>query len=172
MPRTARAFVGAGLYDSFSGCLLDDLDGDTKGPCKCDPTESKERGVFRAIRKAYASFYNDNGFLERLRHGIDESQVAMGLLVHYSAPDETEMANGVAKVYYESPNRRQPILAGDLVTQAGRRVGYQPRYQRAARGDACHGIWTRHAQSGVHPGAPGHDRSHVPCGLQQPLWSA
>ena len=117
----SRSFVGAGLYDSYSGCLLDDLDGDSKGPCRCDPSEPKERGVFRAIQKVYASFYNDNAFLERLRHGIDESQVAMGLLVHHSAADETEMANGVAKVYYEAqPFRpRQPMLVGDLVTQLG-----------------------------------------------------
>lgn len=117
----SKSFVGAGLYDSFSGCLLDDLDSDKKGPCQCDPTEPKERGVFRAIQKAYASFYNDNAFLERLRHGIDESQVAMGLLVHHSAPDETEMANGVAKVHYEAPTSwvRTPQLVSDLVTQAG-----------------------------------------------------
>lgn len=117
----SKSFVGAGLYDSYSGCLLDDLDSDKKGPCQCDPTEPKERGVFRAIRKAYASFYNDNAFLERLRHGIDESQVAMGLLVHHSAPDETELANGVAKVYYEVPTGRvrTPRLVSDLVTQAG-----------------------------------------------------
>ena len=115
----SKTFVGAGLYDSFSGCLLDDLDDDDKGPCRCDPYESKERGVFRAIRKAYASFYNDNAFLERLRHGIDETQVAMGLLVHHSAPDEVEMANGVAKLHYESQGWGPPRLAGDLVTQLG-----------------------------------------------------
>ena len=89
-------FVGAGLYDSFSGCLADDLDDDTAGPCRCDPAEPKERGVFRAIRKVYASFYNDDAYLERLRHGIDEAQVGMGLLVHHSFPDEIERANGVA----------------------------------------------------------------------------
>lgn len=115
----SKTFVGAGLYDSFSGCLLDDLDDDGKGPCRCDSSQSKERGVFRAIRKAYASFYNDNAFLERLRHGIDESQVAMGLLVHHSAPDEVEMANGVAKLRYESQGWGPPRLAGDLVTQLG-----------------------------------------------------
>src|SRR5690606_30764582 len=41
-------FTGAGLYDSYSGCLLDDLDGDNNGPSICDPDESEERGVFRA----------------------------------------------------------------------------------------------------------------------------
>jgi hypothetical protein len=89
-------FTGAGLYDSYSGCLADDLDGDTAGPCHCDPTEPRERGVFRAIQKVYASLYNDNAFLERLRHRVNESQVGMGVLVHYSFPDEEELANGVA----------------------------------------------------------------------------
>ena len=83
-----ESFTGAGLYDSYSGCLMDDLDGDTAGPCQCDPAEPKERGVFRAIRKVYASFYNDNAYLERLRHRVDEYQVGMGVLVHHSFPDE------------------------------------------------------------------------------------
>jgi len=89
-------FTGAGLYDSYSGCLADDLDDDATGPCACDATESSERGVFRAIRKVFASFYNDNAFLERLKHGLDESEVGMALLVHHSFPDEIELANGVA----------------------------------------------------------------------------
>lgn len=92
----AEQFTGAGLYDSNSGCLLDDLDGDASGPSACDPLEPKEKGVFRAIRKVFASFYNDNAVLERLRHGIDESQVGMAVLVHHSFPDELEDANGVA----------------------------------------------------------------------------
>ena len=60
-------FSGAGLYDSFSGCSGDDLDGDNSGPSICDPNDDGERDVFRAIRRVYASFYNDNAFLERLR---------------------------------------------------------------------------------------------------------
>lgn len=89
-------FIGAGLYDSFSGCLADDTDDGDEGPSHCDPTESKERGVFRAMRKVYASFYNLNAYLERLRHQIDESTVGMAILVHHSFPDEIEAANGVA----------------------------------------------------------------------------
>lgn len=115
----SASFVAAGLYDSFSGCLLDDLDNNSSGPCGCDPTESKERGVFRAIQKVYASFYNDNAFLERLRHRIDESQVAMGLLVHYSTPDDQELANGVAQVAYQAARWGPSTLTGDLVTQLG-----------------------------------------------------
>lgn len=92
----SEQFSGAGLYDSFSGCLADDLDGDADGPSACDPAETRERGVFRALRRVYASFYNDNAFLERLRHGVDESTVGMAVLVHHSTPDEFELANGVA----------------------------------------------------------------------------
>ncbi|MBN2271703.1 MAG: hypothetical protein JXN61_13875, partial [Sedimentisphaerales bacterium] len=92
----SNCFTGAGLYESYSGCLADDLDGDSRGPCICDANHSNERGVFRAIRKVFASFYNDNAFLERLRYGIKESDVGMALLVHHSYPDEIELANGVA----------------------------------------------------------------------------
>ena len=115
----SKSFVGAGLYDSFSGCLMDDLDEDETGPCQCDPDEPGERGVFRAIQKVYASFYNDNAFLERLRHGIPESQVGMALLAHYSAPDETEMANGVAKLTRDKSRFGPAALTGTWVTQAG-----------------------------------------------------
>ena len=112
----AQNFSAAGLYDSYSGCLADDLDGDSTGPCRCDSTEANERGVFRAIRKVYASFYNNNAFLERLRHGIDESQVGMALLVHHSTPDAEELANGVATVSWDQLSH---TLNAQMVTQAG-----------------------------------------------------
>ena len=115
----SKTFVGAGLYDSFSGCLLDDLDGDSSGPCLCDPEEARERGVFRAIQKVYASFYNDNAFLERLRRGIDEEEVGMAVLVHHSTPDEFELANGVAKLWRRAEPFGFAELAGTLVTQKG-----------------------------------------------------
>jgi len=111
-------FTGAGLYESFSGCLLDDLDGDTSGPSHCDPAEENERGVFRAIQRVYASFYNDNAFLERLRHRVDESKVAMGVLVHHSFPDEEELANGVAALRFNL-SAFGTNVSGDLVTQFG-----------------------------------------------------
>ncbi len=88
-------FTGAGLYDSYSGCFADDTDGDTSGPSACDAQEPQERGVFRALRRVYGSFYNDNAYLERLRHAVVEAQVGMAVLVHYSVPDPTEQANGV-----------------------------------------------------------------------------
>jgi len=113
-------FVGAGLYDSFSGCLMDDLDADENGPSHCDPTKTKERGVFRALRKVYASFYNDNAYLERLRYEVNEDTVGMAVLVHPSFPDDIELANGVATLrVVSSDNGTTYTLAGSLVSQAG-----------------------------------------------------
>jgi hypothetical protein len=88
-------FTGAGLYSSFSGCVMDDLLAHLPGPSHCNPDEPDRRGVFRAIRRVYSSFYNDNAVLERLRHGVDESKVGMAVLVHESFPDPDELANGV-----------------------------------------------------------------------------
>ena len=110
-----ETFVGAGLYDSYSGCLADDLDADAAGPSACDPSEAKERGVFRALAKVYASFYNDNATLERLRHGVDEATVGMAVLAHYSFPDALELANGVATMSRSG----SPTRHFELVTQAG-----------------------------------------------------
>lgn len=115
----SRVFSGAGLYDSYSGCIADDTDGDELGPSHCDPTKLKERGVLRAIRKVYASFYNENAFIERLRHRIDESQVGMAILVHYSFPDELELANGVATMTIGKPADGPRIVAAQLVSQTG-----------------------------------------------------
>ncbi|HOW70796.1 MAG TPA: PEP/pyruvate-binding domain-containing protein [Phycisphaerae bacterium] len=111
----SEQFTGAGLYDSFSGCLADDLDDDELGPSRCDASEPDERGVFRAIRKVFASFYNDNAFLARLRYGLDENQVGMALLVHHSTPDQFELANGVATLVRNGPSQNQIAL----VTQKG-----------------------------------------------------
>jgi hypothetical protein len=112
----SEQFVGAGLYDSYSGCLADEFDGDETGPSICDPCETNERGVFRAIRKVFASFYNDNAFLERLRYDINEAEVGMAILVHHSFPDEFEMANGVATLDKRGSGANMYIT---LVTQDG-----------------------------------------------------
>lgn len=110
-----ETFTGAGLYDSYSGCLEDELDEDSDGPSHCDPTENEERGVFRAMQKVYASFYNDKAVIERLRRGVNEDQVGMALLVHHSFPDEIEMANGVA-TYQKKTGWVRTV---EMVTQAG-----------------------------------------------------
>lgn len=109
------AFTGAGLYDSASGCLADDTDADTKGPSGCDASETSERGIFRALQKVYASFYNDNAVLARMLYGVKESDAGMAVLVHYSYPDEDEMANGVAT----NVRRTDPIDEMKIVSQIG-----------------------------------------------------
>ncbi|MCL4179217.1 MAG: hypothetical protein KJ072_15930, partial [Verrucomicrobia bacterium] len=116
----SEQFSGAGLYDSYSGCLGDDLFPDDGGPSGCDPAEPRKRGVFRALRRVYASFYNDHAFLERLRHGLDESQVGMAVLVHYSFPDAFELANGVATLAINQASvPSQRWVDAQLVTQLG-----------------------------------------------------
>ncbi len=86
-------FNGAGLYDSYSGCLADDLDDDELGPSRCDPHERQERGVCRALRKVWASLYNPKAYDERAFYGIDPSRAAMGVLVNERS--EAELANMV-----------------------------------------------------------------------------
>lgn len=96
-------FTGAGLYESESGCVADDVDDDDEGPSHCDASRPGERGVFRALRKVFQSFYNDNAYLERLRHRVDESTVGMAVLVHHTFTDDTELGNGVATLHVSSP---------------------------------------------------------------------
>ncbi len=89
-------FTGAGLYESYSGTMADN-------------------SVFDAIRRVFASFYFDNAYLERLKHGLDESQVGMAVLTHASFPDEIELANGVATM-----KRTDGVhWSVDLVSQKG-----------------------------------------------------
>lgn len=109
-----RSFSGAGLYDSESGCVADDTDEDQDGPSQCDPARADERGVFRAIKEVYASFYSERAYLERARRGVDEARVAMGVLVHAAYADADELANGVATVTWGQFSQRM-----ELVTQLG-----------------------------------------------------
>ncbi len=142
----SELFTGAGLYDSFSGCLADELDEDDLGPSLCDSTRAEERGVFRAIRKVFASFYNENAFLERLRYALAEDQVGMALLVHHSFPDETELANGVAMVEWQSDGVNTMAMtlttqlgAVSVANQTGGSISEEVSYERQANGDTR--IW-------------------------------
>lgn len=70
-------FNGAGLYSSYTG----DLD-------------NPKKPIDVALRKTWASLWNERAFLERSAYRIDQHRVAMGVLVHRSFPDEG--VNGVA----------------------------------------------------------------------------
>jgi pyruvate, water dikinase len=72
-----EGFNGAGLYESYSGGLV-------------NPNKTIEH----AIRKVWASVWNENAYLERSLFGIDHRTVMMGILVHKGFP--AEEANGVA----------------------------------------------------------------------------
>lgn len=130
-----ETFVGAGLYSSYSGCKFDDLDDDDAGPSGCDDSETKERGVFRAIRKVYASFYNLNAYLERSRRGVTESEVGMGVLAHYSFPDEMEIANGVVQVERLSMGSYEMVISSQIgaVSVSNPDPGVEPEQVRGYR---------------------------------------
>lgn len=118
----SQELTGAGLYDSFSGCIADDTDGDSVGPSRADPNEPDEKGVFRAIEKVFASFYNENAWLERLRHGVNEADTGMAILVHQNFPDALEMANGVMTFKYQRAqfgDSTEIYYSADIVTQLG-----------------------------------------------------
>lgn len=110
-------FNGAGLYDSFSGCYADDTDSDDMGPSACDPSESNERGVCRALRKVWASLWNPKAYDERAFYGIDASRVAMAVLVNERSG--TEDANMVA---FSS----NPLSRGDARYLVNAQVGELP----------------------------------------------
>jgi hypothetical protein len=67
-----------------------------------------------AIQRVYASFYFRNAYYERLRRGVNEAEVGMGVLVHHSVPDTEELANGVATLSGNGTQR-----SASLVTQTG-----------------------------------------------------
>jgi len=69
-------FNGAGLYDSKTGILSDSI-----------------KTFEKAIKQVWASVWNEASYNERELFGIDQQNIAMGVLVHRSFPDE--LANGV-----------------------------------------------------------------------------
>jgi pyruvate, water dikinase len=108
---------GAGLYDSRSGCLGDDLDADEVGPSACLSQEHEtylraelqhrqeelatyperaflrelvadlesdladEKSAWRAVRRVWASLWNERAFDDREYYGIDHRAVFMGIAV-------------------------------------------------------------------------------------------
>jgi phosphoenolpyruvate synthase/pyruvate phosphate dikinase len=71
-----KGFNGAGLYDSYTAVPGDPL-----------------KTIEKAIKRVWASLWNLAAFEEREYFKIDQSTVAMAVLVHRSFPDEA--ANGV-----------------------------------------------------------------------------
>ncbi len=81
-------FSGAGLYTSKAGKL-----------------NSKKKSFAKAIKSVWASNWSDQAFYEREFYNIDQTKVAMGVLVHRSFPKEK--VNGVAitkNIYRKNSN--------------------------------------------------------------------
>ena len=87
-------FSGAGLYESESGCLADELDGDEEGPSRCDPDMEEEQTLRHALQEVWASLWLMQAWDERDWYGMDQSMAAMGVLVVNRSNDE--QANMVA----------------------------------------------------------------------------
>ncbi|MES2642316.1 MAG: PEP/pyruvate-binding domain-containing protein [Myxococcota bacterium] len=87
-------FSGAGLYNSDSACLADELDADTVGPSRCDPDKEDEETLTDSLQEVWASAWNLAAWEERDWYGIDHERVAMGILCDTRSADE--LANIVA----------------------------------------------------------------------------
>ncbi|HEY0712026.1 MAG TPA: PEP/pyruvate-binding domain-containing protein, partial [Polyangia bacterium] len=119
-----EVFSGAGLYESRSGCLADDLDGDAQGPSRCLDPDLKahyevelakwtarraasptltwiddiladlqseltdEKPATAAIKKVWASLWNDRAYDERDYYGLDHTRVKMAIAVLHSEKRE------------------------------------------------------------------------------------
>gem|GEM_PF-4070136 len=110
-------FTGAGLYDSFTGCVRPPLQG-----------RLHDSTVARAMARTWAGLWNLRAFQEREARGIPHAAVAMALLIHRHWPDEE--TNGVLI----TPSRADPtalvsLSPGNvLVTNPdGSRVGEEMR---------------------------------------------
>ncbi len=78
------AFSGAGLYDSASACLADEA---AEGDSACDD-DKDARPLADAVRTVWASLWNAGAWEERAWYGVDQSRVAMALLVNTQSEDE------------------------------------------------------------------------------------
>lgn len=86
-------FVGAGLYDSYSGFI----DPATQALDEDD----KKKTIARAIKKTWASYWNYRGFEERELSHIDHLSGSMGVMIHPNFPTTVEKANGVLTIRWE-----------------------------------------------------------------------
>lgn len=71
----------ADLYDAGTGCVADDLDADFLGPSACEATRPEERLAALAVAEVYASLWSFDAYELRAFHGVDQTQLAMSLLV-------------------------------------------------------------------------------------------
>jgi hypothetical protein len=141
---------GAGLYDSRSGCLGDDLDADDAGPSACLSQEHEtylraelqlrqeelamyperlflheliadlgsdladEKSAWRAVRRVWASLWNERAFDDREYYGLDHRAVFMGIAVQPTFVGEELEAVVVTGL---EPDAEEPLYR--VVSQRG-----------------------------------------------------
>lgn len=149
---------GAGLYDSKSGCLADDLDADELGPSLCLTPETeayyrselarhqaefaahpdhgwlsaviedlqheltREKSAYAALKKVWASLWNERAFDERVFYGLDQRRAYMAVAVH--SAQVAEQLEAVALTNLE-PTSSEPLFR--VVSQVGEMGVVQPR---------------------------------------------
>ncbi len=80
-----EGFNGAGLYDSKSASLTDSI-----------------QTIEKAIKKVWASVWNERAFKERSYFQLDQHKIAMAILVHPAFGTEEINAVGITKNLYRS----------------------------------------------------------------------
>jgi pyruvate, water dikinase len=189
---------GAGLYDSASGCLADDLDADDIGPSAClsdaqreyyeqelqvrtqeledfpersyledvildlEEELSEEKGAARALKKVWASLWNDRAFDDREYYALDHTQVMMGVAVHPALVGEQLEAVVVTNL---EPASEQPLYR--VVSQKGE-VGVVRPFDPNAAPEIL--SFRRGADDTLTALSVAADSSLVPAGTR--LWSA
>jgi hypothetical protein len=101
----AEGFIGAGLYESFSGSLR--------------PTSSSERTVEEAIKKVWATYWGVEAFEERKLANVAHLSGSMGVAVHASFQDELELSNAVVTYTILPPGHPE----GDRVMEVNAQQG-------------------------------------------------
>jgi pyruvate,water dikinase len=151
------AFTGAGLYESKTGCYLDEADGDAAGPSLCLGLEEKadleselaarqaefaaypertwlaaiiddlrsdlteEKTLSNAVRKVWASLWNERAFDEREYYGIDHRLAEIGIAVTISFTRERASAVAVTNLQVD-----EGLPLYRLNSQAGTESVVQP----------------------------------------------
>jgi hypothetical protein len=101
----AEGFIGAGLYESFSGYLR--------------PASSSERNVEEAIKKVWATYWGVEAFEERKLANVAHLSGSMGVAVHASFQDELELSNAVVTFTILPPGHPDGDRVMELNAQEG-----------------------------------------------------
>lgn len=101
----AEGFIGAGLYESFSGSL--------------HPDSSSDRTVEEAIKKVWATYWGIEAFEERKLANVAHVSGSMGVTVHASFQDDLEIGNAVITYTILPPGHPDGLEVMEVNAQEG-----------------------------------------------------